>query len=394
MIGDIPISRLEFFRKEIGLDETKLIAIRPFADQLARRSRKAGKYLDSLFRRVVPRTRLELILEYFDGTLKNFWTQWYATLWTKPWDSEFLRELWQQGIDSAKIGIDLQYMMLGEMKCRQLFIRAVRQDVPIDHRGPVASAVNDLLDLCLMVRAKGHASYRARAAEPLLQGLFHQTRNPLTVIGGTAMRLMRSGGPDIQGMAQVILDETLRMERMTRDISTFNSVELAEPSFQSIPIGPFLQQTLEGLKIGGHWRKGVETRIIIDPSHPEVDSDPALLKEVFKEILLNALDALPPSGCVIEITTEVDPATPSHLTVSIFGEGELPRGQEVDQLFLPFNSVKPQGTGFGLPIAWAAARKCFGKVTLSQIKDGVVCSVKLPLKGQIDETGLLTLQDF
>jgi len=48
------------------------------------------------------------------------------------------------------------------------------------------------------------------------------------------------------------------------------------------------------------------------------------------------------------------------------------------------------GTGFGLPIARAAARRLFGHVSLAGTPAGVLCTVKLPLRGQVDESGLLT----
>jgi signal transduction histidine kinase len=394
MSADIPVARLEFFRKEIGLDESKLAAIRPFADKLAARARKAGAYIDALVRKTAPRVRLEMTLEFFDGALKDFWADWYARLWTRAWDADFLRELWLQGANAARLGIDLQYVMLGEVKCRQIFIRAVREDVPPDHRGRVASAVNDLLDLCLMVRAKGHVSYHSEVAEPLLQGLFHQTRNPLTVIGGTATRLMRSDAPGVPDMARVILDEALRLERMTRDISTCNSIELAEPTFEAVAVEPLVRRTLEGLRSWPGWPQGLEPALSFDPAHPEVDADPNLLREIFKEVLVNALEAMPADSRALTVASSVDPATPSHLSVVVRGSGELPKGQDVSRLYLPFHSTKPQGTGFGLPIARAAAHKCFGKVSLAQDGDTVACTVKLPLKGRIDELGFLAWKDF
>jgi len=394
MPSEIPLKRLEYFRKEIGLDEAKLAVLRPYADSLAQKSGKAGKYLDALFRKVAPRTSLELTLSYFDGAIRRFWTNWYATLWTRPWDEDFLRDLWTQGHNAAKLGIDLQYMMLGEIKCRQFFLRAVRDAVPLDQRAPVSSAVNVLLDLCMMVRAKGHVAYLAQCAEPLLQGIFHQTRNPLTVIGGTAMRLMRAGGPEVKGMAQVILDEALRLERMTRDISTYNAVETAEPMPEPVSVPVFLAQTLEGLRAGPDWPEGLEPVMELDPRHSEVDADPSLLSELFKEVLVNALEGMPASEPRLSITSRVDRSSPTHLSISVLSCGELPRGQDVEQLFLPFNSSKPRGTGFGLAIARAAARKCFGRILLSQAAGGVLCTVKLPLKGQMDEAGLLAQMDF
>lgn len=389
MTQDIPLRRLEYFRNEIGLDEAKMAALRPYAPELARRARKAGKYLDALMRKVAPRARLELTVDFDEGAYGKFWTHWYSTVWERPWDNAFLRELWTQGFNAARGGVDLQYVMLGEIKCRQLFIKTVRETVPQGQRSQVSSAVNILLDLCMMVRAKGHASYLAQCSEPLLQGIFHQTRNPLTVIGGTAMRIMRSGSQDVRGLAQVILDEALRLERMTRDISTFNSVENAEPVFETIALAPLLEQILEGLRSGPNWPQGLAPSVELDPAHPEVEADPSLAREIFSQVLVNALEACTASGGgTLSLSSRLDAASGSHLDILVRNTGELPRGQDVEHLFLPFNSSKPMGTGFGLAIARAAARKCFGQVRLAQAGDQVVCVVKLPLKGCIDEAGL------
>jgi signal transduction histidine kinase len=394
MNDPIPLSRLEFFRSEIGLDNAKMEALRPYAAKLAERAPKAAKYLEALFRKVAPRTHMEFTLDFFKGSVKMFWKRWYASLWTRAWDAQFLSELWQQGFDSAIMGIDLQYMMLGEIKCRQFFLRIVRDHVPAEQRPAVSSAVNALLDLCLLIRAKGHSAYNIRTAAPVLQGLFHQTRNPLTVIGAAATHLIRKGDQDAKEMGQIILDEALRLERMTRDISRLNSVELAEPEFKPIAIGPLLERIIESLASGPARREAVEFRYALDPAHPEVETDPSLVGELFKEVLANALEALPPGSHRIDIGSNVDPKTPSHLNVTILGEGELPKDQELTQLYLPFNSSKPQGTGFGLPIAKAAARKCLGRMALSQTDRGVSCVVKLPLRGRIDGSGFLTQQDL
>lgn len=394
MTGQVPIAQLVCFRKEIGLDASRTDAIRPYAAHFVARARNAGKYMDVLLRRMAPRIRMEMALNYFDGAVKAFWTSWYESLWVRQWDEEFLSDLWRQGMDAAGMGIDLQYMMLGEIKCRQIFSRVVRDLVPPADRPPVASAMNDLLDLCMMVRAKGHASHRSRVAGPVLQGLFHQTRNPLTVIGASAMRIIKRGGPEEQGLARVILDEALRMERMTRDISLLNMVETAEPTYKSVPIAQMLARVAEGVGSGPACPDGLTFTWDLDPAHPEVDTDPSLAEALFREVMVNAVEALPPAERTVRISSAPDANAPTHLAVSIRAAGELPRGQDIEELLLPFTSSRSQGTGMGLPIARAAARKCFGKVALAQDGAEVVCTVKLPLGGQIDASGLLSQVDF
>lgn len=384
---DIPLSQLNYFRKEIGLDESRLAAIRPHAAVLAARSKVVGSFLNALYRRVIPKPLLEIILEYFEGSLEDFWRRWYAKLWDRPWDEDFLCELWRQGADASRIGIDLQYVMLAEVKSRQLFLRALRDGVSQEKRAPVVLAVNDLLDLCLIVRSKGHVYQRSQLAQPLMQGIFHQTRNPLTVIGGTAVRLMRSSDASVRDNAQVILDEALRLERMTRDIATFNNVDSSEPNLSRTLVAPVVNQTVEGLKAGPSWPVELRDETALDPAHPTVQADPGLLQEILKQVLVNALEAAPPGPGLLRVESRVAGATPSHLSIVVSGPGQLPRDQDIEQLFLPFHSTKPQGTGFGLPIALLAARKCLGQVSLSQSGDTVACTVKLPLQAQTDMAG-------
>ncbi|MFP5240269.1 MAG: histidine kinase dimerization/phospho-acceptor domain-containing protein, partial [Acidobacteriota bacterium] len=226
----LPLSQLNYFRNEIGLDESRLAAIRPYAAMLSAHSEAVGSYLGALYRRVIPKPQLELFQEHFGSPLEDLWQSWYATLWDRPWDEAFLAELWRQGVNSARLGIDLQYVMLAEVKGRQIFLRAIRDEVAMEVRAPVVLAVNDLLDLCLIVRSKGHVYHRSNVDQSLMQGIFHQTRNPLTVIGGMAARLARNGDQSVRESANAILDEALRLERMTRDISTLNAIGLAEPS--------------------------------------------------------------------------------------------------------------------------------------------------------------------
>ncbi|GFK93343.1 Sensor protein ZraS [Fundidesulfovibrio magnetotacticus] len=384
------LPRFEYFRREIGLDEARLEILRPWASMLAERGRKAGKYLDALFRKASPRAYLDFALEYWGGASKRFWVGWYSTLWHRPWDDAFLRELWQQGADAARCGIGVQFTMLGEIKSRQYFVRGVRRHVPQEQVPAVASAVVDLLDLCMLVRVRGHTAHHDSVAQPVLQGLFHQTRNPLTVIGAAASRILRAA--DDTGMrekAQVILDEALRLERMTRDISTLNAVELSEPGFSAVALEPLLRSLTDELQARPGWPQGLEPRWALDPLRPEVHSDPALLATLLREVLANALEAMDPARPELTIASAPDPSVPSHLDLTVQGSGGLPPEEDPSSLFLPFHSTKPMGTGFGLPIARAAARKLFGHVSLARTPGGATCTVKLPLKGRIDDLGLV-----
>ena len=52
--------------------------------------------------------------------------------------------------------------------------------------------------------------------------------------------------------------------------------------------------------------------------------------------------------------------------VEIFNNGKSPNLEDMDNLFVPFYSSKPYGTGFGLPIAQLAAKKNMGELYLEK----------------------------
>ncbi|MBI4681951.1 MAG: PAS domain S-box protein [Nitrospirae bacterium] len=78
-----------------------------------------------------------------------------------------------------------------------------------------------------------------------------------------------------------------------------------------------------------------------------VRSDAELLKQVFMNIILNAVQAMPDGGnlkIVIEENTE-------YVTVSVIDDGDGINPQNIEKIFDPFFSTKDKGTGLGLAIA-------------------------------------------
>jgi signal transduction histidine kinase len=76
------------------------------------------------------------------------------------------------------------------------------------------------------------------------------------------------------------------------------------------------------------------------------------------------LDAVNADDPRIRITARAVTGAGSKTDVEIFNTGTPPDPADLDQLFSPFYSTKPWGTGFGLSIARLAVRKNFGKLQL------------------------------
>ncbi len=121
----------------------------------------------------------------------------------------------------------------------------------------------------------------------------------------------------------------------------------------------------------------------LDPRFPEVQGDPKDLETMFYYLLQNSLEAVNPDNPYIKISSKVKDPTSPFIEIEIFNTGTSPKPEEMGNLFVPFYSSKPYGTGFGLPIAQLAARKDLGELYLEALPDqGTKCLVKLPIPAE------------
>jgi len=88
-------------------------------------------------------------------------------------------------------------------------------------------------------------------------------------------------------------------------------------------------------------------RLIQNMPRVIVRSDMELLKQVFMNIILNAVQAMPGGGR-LEITADADN---EYVTVSVIDDGEGISPENMEKIFDPFFSTKDKGTGLGLAIA-------------------------------------------
>ena len=75
------------------------------------------------------------------------------------------------------------------------------------------------------------------------------------------------------------------------------------------------------------------------------------------------------------------------ISIEIFNNGKSPNTEEMENIFVPFYSSKPYGTGFGLPIAQLAAKKNMGELYLERVPyQGTKCIIQLPVPAKKKST--------
>lgn len=114
---------------------------------------------------------------------------------------------------------------------------------------------------------------------------------------------------------------------------------------------------------------------------PEIQANPDHLKQVFLNLVLNAIDAMPQGG-VLRITTAIDRIQSSpavRVEFSDTGAGMPP--EVLAHLFEPFFTTKERGTGLGLSISYDIIQAHNGRITVhSQPGEGTTYTILLPLE--------------
>ncbi|MEW6297534.1 MAG: GAF domain-containing protein [Thermodesulfobacteriota bacterium] len=223
-------------------------------------------------------------------------------------------------------------------------------------------------------RERLRQSEKLAALGKLSAGLAHELRNPLNTVSmlvyAMAQEIDLSGplGADLQ----VVQGE---LRRMTLLIEQF--LEFARPKpphFRRDRLDEIMEETL--LLIGPEARaRGVAVYKEVEKDLPRVWVDGAQIKQVYLNLLLNALQAMPNGG---KLTVRLHVSGGSVLTAITDEGGGIPPEVRAN-LFQPFFTTRSGGTGLGLSISQRIIEGHNGQIRLfSQPGVGTTVVVRLP----------------
>jgi signal transduction histidine kinase len=118
----------------------------------------------------------------------------------------------------------------------------------------------------------------------------------------------------------------------------------------------------------------------LDPRLERAPVDPARLKQVLLNLLLNAREALSGPG-TIRVATRRE-STDYAISVSDTGKG-IP-DEDLPNIFDPFFTQKPNGTGLGLSVARNIVEGLGGTISVrSQLGRGTEIELRLPMEPRL-----------
>ncbi len=202
----------------------------------------------------------------------------------------------------------------------------------------------------------------------LAAGLAHEIRNPLTAIKGFAQLI------DINTVyKQVIMEE---IDRINFIVSEF--MVLAKPhaiKFVSKPVIPMINQIVSILESEANLRN-VQFEVDLNQSSPLVLCEQNQLKQVFLNLMKNAMEAMPHGGKVHIDLDVID----GMVEISIRDEGVGIALDKIKKLGEPFFTTKEGGNGLGLMVSYNIIQIHGGHVRVeSEPNIGTCFTISIPM---------------
>ncbi len=247
---------------------------------------------------------------------------------------------------------------------------------------------------------------RLAALGEMAAGLAHEIRNPLGAIKGAAQLLTpqsieaANGGdghgvpPEAREFLGIIVEEANRLNRVVSQFLDYARPYRGEP--QPLDVNEVVRKTAQlvtppPLPSGEATEPPppqVEVHLQLAEELPRTRADAEQLRQVFLNLAINGVQAMPSGGKLTISTALRKPGrrSTSMLEVRFRDTGVGIPAQELKNLFIPFYTTKDKGTGLGLPISQRIIENHGGTIEVrSRVGVGSTFTVVLPVHDEAKE---------
>jgi two-component system sensor histidine kinase PilS (NtrC family) len=231
-------------------------------------------------------------------------------------------------------------------------------------------------DLTQLKRLEAEMKQKEKMAAigELSSNIAHEIRNPLASLKSSIEMLKEDSVPKNykDRLMEIAINEMERLDRIVSDFLMYSRP--TNPEFKVFDLHGLLDETLELLK-NVEQNKG---HISIKKNYSgkvEIKADPQKMRQVFWNLGLNAVEAMPGGGELIVTTRNTERVV--EISFKDFGNGIDKK--DIEKIFYPFFTTKEHGTGLGLAIAYRIIEEHKGIINVSSSSGmGTVFEIILP----------------
>ena len=226
-------------------------------------------------------------------------------------------------------------------------------------------------------------SEKLAALGRLSAGIAHEIGNPLTSISSFAQLLLEMTTDEFtQSSLEIINKHIQRITDIVRKMSTFSRADSL--NIQYVQLNDVMQSTLDLMRLDKRMKSSIGILVSLDPDLPKTMVDEGQMSQVFINIILNALDAMPEGG-KLTITSKKDHGESGNdsILISIEDTGIGISKQELEKIFDPFYTTKEvgKGTGLGLSLSYNIIKRFNGDIKVeSEDGKGTKFTIILPVE--------------
>ncbi|MBA1147336.1 HAMP domain-containing protein [Ectothiorhodospiraceae bacterium WFHF3C12] len=250
-------------------------------------------------------------------------------------------------------------------------------------------------DVTALIQAQRDAAWGEVARR-----LAHEIRNPLTPIQLSAERIRKKYLDDLDPAEAEVLERCTRtiiqqVDTMKAMVQAFSAY--ARPPhlvMAAVDVNELVTEVVELFR-------GAEERpsfvLDLQPDLPALNCDAGRMRQLLNNLVRNALEAGRTVGRyrVTISTRETDGPGGRMVEVQVRDDGPGFADEVLDQLFEPYVTTKPKGTGLGLPIVKKIVEEHSGRISARNAEQGALVTVTLPIgAAQAAGPNVARLEDY
>jgi len=225
-------------------------------------------------------------------------------------------------------------------------------------------------------------SERLAALGRLVTGVAHELRNPIGVVKATVqvMETELNGNSEIAEYTAVIKEHVDRQNRIIQELLDFGRP--SSPLIQHVSANSLLNKVLTFTSPMLRQHK-INLRLNPADDIAMVNADGEKIKQVFVNLILNAIQAMPEGGELTITTYHND----DYVCIEFTDNGEGISAEHISSIFDPFYTTKDTGSGLGLSISHQIVKSHGGIIEVaSEEGRGTSLTVKLLITESREDT--------